>query len=560
MSEQEPPPKPVHHERRRHAVQERHRLQIVWLVPIVALLAAGWLGWRTLSERGPLITITLQSAEGLEVGKTKIKHRDIELGVVEGLEPDKDLSKVTVLARMNRHAVTHLSTGTKFWVVRPRLSAEGISGLSTLISGSYIEMEPGPGEDTTEFTGLEDPPVVSADVPGTQFVLHGRRLGSVSQGAPVSFRGVKVGEVLGYQLIDEDGTTTVQVFVRSPHDRLVHLGTRFWNASGVAVEVTAEGLKLQTESLQAILAGGVAFDVPSGGQPGALAKPNTEFTLYGDEEKAREALYTRRIPFLLHLSGSAQGVAPGAAVRMRGIKVGEVTDVHIEYDAATDQLTVPVTLDIEPERVTIFNTDLSDTGFKERAYATFRGFVARGLRARLASGNILTGQKVIDLDFLPEAAPATLIEGGLYPEIPTVPATDLDSILQGAKGLLTNLQGAAVSLNSLISSPELKRSLASLDRALANLDHVTADARVQVGPLLSGLHDVLNSADDTLKRASVTISNAGDAVSGEGQGSGDLAGTLRELKEAARSLHVLTDYLDNHPESLIQGKSAGSKR
>jgi paraquat-inducible protein B len=553
---QEPAPAPVHHERRRHAVQERHRLQIVWLVPIIALFAAGWLGYHALAERGPLITITLQSAEGLEVGKTKVKHRDIELGTVEGLEPSKDLSTVTVLARMNRHAESHLSTGTRFWVVRPRLSAEGISGLGTLISGSYIEMEPGPGEPETVFTGLEDPPVVTADVPGTRYELHGRRLGSISQGAPVSFRGVKVGEVLGYQLVDEDGTTTVQVFVRAPHDKLVHRGTRFWNASGFAVELTGDGLKLQTESLQAILAGGVAFDVPIGGEAGPPAQPASVFTLYADEDAARDALFSRRIPFLLHLAGSAQGLTAGAAVRMRGIKIGEVTDVHIEYDEAADQVSVPVTMDIEPDRVKILNPDLSQSDFKERSYAAFRGFVARGLRARLQSGNLLTGQKVISLDFMTDQPKATLIEGGVYPEIPTVQSDDLDSIMQSAKTLLASLQSTVASLHAIVASPEVKRSLASLDRALANIDHLTADASVQIGPLLSGLHGVLDSADDTLKKASSVLSNA---VGDEGEHSGDLAGTLRELKEAARSLHVLTDYLDNHPESLIQGKS-GSKR
>ncbi len=551
-----PAPAPVHHERRRHAVQERHRLQIVWLVPIIALFAAGWLGYHTLAERGPLITITLQSAEGLEVGKTKIKHRDIELGVVEGLEPSKDLATVTVYARMNRHADTHLSTGTRFWVVRPRLSAEGISGLGTLISGSYIEMEPGPGEPETVFTGLEDPPVVTADVPGTQYVLHGRRLGSISQGAPVSFRGVKVGEVLGYQLTDEDGSTTVQVFVRAPHDKLVHRGTRFWNASGLAVELGGDGLKLQAESLQAILAGGVAFDVPLGGEAGPAAEATSVFTLYPDEDAAREALYTRRIPFLLHLAGSAQGLAAGAAVRMRGIKIGEVTDVHIEYDAAIDRVSVPVTMDLEPDRVKLLNLAPNSGSFEEQSYAAFRGFVARGLRARLQSGNLLTGQKVISLDFLPDQPKATLIEGGVYPEIPSVQADDLDSIMQSAKALLTNLQTTVASLNAVVSAPEVKRSLVSLDKALANIDHITADASVQIGPLLSGLHSVLSSADETLKKATATLSTA---VGDEGDNSGDLAGTLRELKEAARSLHVLTDYLDNHPESLLQGKS-GSKR
>lgn len=551
MSEQSP---------HRPAVHERHRFPLVWLVPLVAVLAAGWLGYRTLSERGPLIAITLQSADGVEVGKTKVKHREIELGVVESMEPSSDLNSVTIEVRMNRYAEPHLTKGTRFWVVRPRLSAEGISGLGTLISGAYIEMEPGPGEHTSHFVALEDPPVVSADVPGTKYELHARRLGSISQGAPVSFHGVRVGEVLGYQLSDDDGSATVQVFVRAPHDRLVHEGTRFWNASGVTVEVGSEGLRLATESVEAILAGGVAFDVPRGGELGASAKPGSIFTLYGDEDKARDALFTRKIPFLIHLTGSAQGLSAGNIVRMRGIRVGEVTDVHMEYDAATDKMTVPVTFELEPQRVKLLHTDLSENGFEERSYATFKGFVARGLRARLGSGNLLTGQKIVSLDFVTDAPKAAMIDGGVYPEIPTLESDDLDSIMQSAKALLGSLQNTVGSLNQLVGAPEVKQSLHSLQGTLANLDRLTHDASLQVGPLLAGLRSVSNSADATLKQATSTLAVTGDAFGSDGESSGDLAGTLAELKQAARSLHALTDYLENHPESLIQGKSAGATR
>lgn len=548
------------HETPHTAVPERHRFPLVWIVPIVALVAAGWLGYRSLAERGPLIAITLQSAEGLEVGKTKIKHRDIDLGIVEAMAPSADLSTVTVEARMNRDAEPHLGAGTRFWVVRPRLSVEGISGLGTLISGSYIEMEPGPGDPSRRFVALEDPPVVSADVPGTRYVLHGSRLGSISQGAPVSFHGVRVGEVLGYQLSDDDGTATVQVFVRAPHDRLVHEGTRFWNASGIALDLGSEGLRLESESVQAILAGGVAFDLPRGGVLGPPAKPSAVFTLYGGADEARDALFTRKIPFLMHLAGDADGLSAGNAVRMRGIHIGEVTDVHMEYDAVTGALTVPVTFEIEPQRVRLVHGDPVDTDFEARSYAAFASFVAKGLRARLASGNLLTGQKIVSLDFLPDAPAAAMIEGGLYPEIPAIEADDLGGIMQSAKGLLGSLQSTVTTLGQLIAAPEVKRSVRSLDGALANLDRLTHDASLQVGPLLSGLRAVSSSADQTLKQATATLAVTGDAFGSDGETGGDLAGTLNELKQAARSLHALTDYLEGHPESLLQGKGAGAKR
>jgi len=532
----------------------RRRFSLIWLVPIVALLAAGWLGWRTLAGRGPMITISTVSAEGIEVGKTKIKHHDIELGTVEALKPASDLKSVAIEARMNVYATPHLTQGSRFWVVRPRLSAEGITGLSTLISGSYIEMDPGQGDAERNFTALEDPPVISADVPGTRYVLKTGRLGSIIQGAPISFRGIKVGEVLGYELSDQDGTATVQIFVQAPHDTLVHEGSRFWNASGFTVEMGASGLRLQTESIQAILTGGIAFDVPPGGDTGDVVKGGSTFELYPNVETARDALFTRKIPFLLHFSGSVDGLAPGAPVRLRGIQIGNVTDVHLEYDAKTDEQTVPVMIDVEPQRVRLLNTtDTTDGEFRPRSYAAFRRFVQRGLRARLASGSLITGQKLVSLDFMPNAPKAEMIETGPIPEIPTIGASDLDSVMQSAKDVLVSVKSAVDGIDQTIRSPELKHSLASLDRSMSNFEAITKEAQPQVGPMLSELRSASRSADQALKQAAASLGTIGDSLSSDPSG-GDLAGTLTELRNAAASLHQLTDYLESHPESLIRGK------
>ena len=540
------------------AAQKRHRISLIWLVPIVAIVAASWLGYRALAERGTSIEITLRSAEGLEAGKTKMKHRDIELGTVEAITPSPDLASVTVKARMNGYAKSHLVAGTRFWVVRPRLSLEGVSGLNALISGSYIEMDPGAGMPARHFVGLEDPPVVSADVPGTSFILHTRRLNSIGAGAPVSYHGIKVGEVLGYRLSDLDGRASVRVFVRAPHDKLVHDGTRFWDSSGVSVAFGSDGLKIQTQSIEAILAGGVSFDVPRGGEPGPVAKPLSNFALYEDEDEARNAIFTRKVPFLLHLTGGAKGLSPGATVRMHGIYVGEVTDVHMEYDAATKHMTVPVTFEVEPQRVTILHSDQSQAGFEDRSYAAFRDFVDRGLRARLTTGNILTGQKTISLDFVPSAPKARLIEGGVFPEIPVVDSSDFDSIMESAQSLLGSLRDATGSLDQIIKSPSVRRSLASLDRSLANIDRLTHEADVQAGPLLTNLRAASKSADETFRQATTTLSITGDAFGNDSNSGGDLAGTLKELKQAARSLRVLADYVESHPESLVRGKKMES--
>ena len=544
-----------------HALRDRgRRLPWVWIVPAIALLAAAWLGVRALAEQGPRVEIAMQNAEGIEVGKTKIKHRNVELGVVEAMRPSPDLKTVTVEAQMNRYARSHLVTGTRFWIVRPRFSAAGISGLNTLISGAYIEMEPGVGAPARRFRALEDPPVVSADVPGTTFTLRARRLGFALQGAPVTFHGVKVGEVLGYGVSDEDGASTVTVFVRAPHDRLVHEGTRFWNASGVSVDMAGDGVRLHAESVETILAGGVAFDVPPGGEPGPRAKPQETFALYADEGEAHDALFTRKIPFLMHVVGSAQGLSIGSPVRMRGIYVGEVTDVHMEYDAATRTMSVPVTFAVEPQRVVIRNGQPIDADFDAHSYAAFDDFVRRGLRARLASSNLVTGQKMISLDFVPEAGKTGLLRGGRYPEIPSVGSSDVDAVIQSTNELLVSLKGTTDALHQIVTAPSTKRSLESLDRALANVDRLTHDASLQTGPLLESLRKTSASADQTLAEARRTLTITNDAIDGEGAQGGDLGRTLKELEQAARSLHALTDYLESHPGALIRGKHEETKQ
>jgi paraquat-inducible protein B len=388
--------------------------------------------------------------------------------------------------------------------------------------------------------------VVSADVPGSRFVLKSDRLGSIIQGAPITFRGIKVGQILGYKLSDKDGTATVQIFVKAPHDTLVHEGTRFWNASGLSVELGSAGVRLQTESLESIVTGGIAFDVPPGGEMGTVAKDGAEFTLYPNIDKARDALFTRRIPFLLHFSGSVDGLAVGAPVRLRGIPVGDVTDVHLDYDAATGKQSVPVTIEVEPQRVHMLGEEQKDEDFRDHSYDAFRQFVAHGLRARLASGSVITGQKLVALDFLPDAPRADMIEGGVYPEIPTAGNSDIDALMQATKGVLVSVKSAVDGLDQTIRSPELKRSLASLDRSMANFEAITRDAQPQIGPMMADLRAASRSADQALQQAA-------NALSSDPAG-GDLAGTMTELREAARSLHDLTDYLETHPEALIKGK------
>lgn len=540
------------------AVSTRRRLSLLWLLPLVAALIAGWLGWRWLEDRGPQIVITFQSGDGLEAGRTRIKHKNVDLGVIESVHLSDDLSQVIATARMDRAAGRHLKEGTRFWVVAPRLSLGGVSGLSTVVSGTYVEMEPGGGEDRREFDALDDPPVIRADVPGRSFSLKAEQLGSLAQGSPVYFRGVQVGEVMGYNLSPQDRTVSVSIFVRAPYEGLVREGSRFWRSSGIQFTAGAEGLKFQTESLKTLALGGVVLETPPDPQAGEQAKDWSTFTLYEDQAAAAAARDRLRVRYRLEFPGSVQGLQAGAPVLMRGLTVGHVAAVRMEYDEANQQIHIPVDIDLEPDLVARTYAILDNKPMDE---ATLRKLVAiqvqKGMRGRLASGNLLTGQKLVSFDF--EPGPHQPVPGTERSELPTVESSDIESITRSAgvlmdkvsalplDALIADLRGTLQSVSGLAGSPDLARSLAALAKALGSADALMRDADRQLPELVKSLRGVATAAQGTL--------NSANGLLGGGGGQADLAGVMRQLNDAARSFRVLADYLERHPEALLRGKS-----
>ncbi|MBP2316789.1 intermembrane transport protein PqiB [Azospirillum soli] len=546
------PPTPV--------VRRRRGPQLVWLIPLVALLIGGWLAWKTLSERGPTITITFETAEGLEAGKTKVRYRDVDMGTVEGVAVAPDLGSVVVTVRMVKEADNHLNEGTRFWVVRPRLGFGGVSGLGTLVSGAYIGMDPGVGEHSTSFRGLEEPPQVRFSAPGRRFALTADRLGGLGPGAPITYRGIRVGEVIGYEFTPDWQALTVPVFIHAPYDRIVRPNTRFWNASGISVSLGTEGPTVSVESLQSLATGGVAFDTPGIGNPGEAAPEGTVFPLYESPRAASEARFTRRVPFLVHFDGSVRGLHPGSAVEFRGIRVGEVTDIRLDVDPTTGAARIPVTLDLEPERF-----DAPGGTGAEAAYAGMKTLVDRGLRAQLRTGNLLTGELIVALDYFPDAPQATLEMRGDVPELPSRPnvldtatrtATDLMEELARAPiaETVTELRDTIQKAGALLGGPEVGQSLASLSRSLAELEKVTAALGTEGAPAIRALRQVAESMTALITQAEKTLNTTDSVVATAKPVTHDLQALVRELTSTARSIRGLTDYLERHPEALIRGK------
>lgn len=522
-------------------VTRRSEVSLVWLIPLVAALIAAWLLYRSVTESGPDITIGFASGEGLAAGKTTIRYKDVEIGKVRTVALTADLSGVRVTAELAPGSERYLTERTRFWVVRARVAAGEVSGLGTLLGGAYIAIDPiTEGKPRREFTGLEQPPVVTFQEPGRRFRLVSDSLGALTVGAPVYYRQIKVGQVADFQLT-EAGTIAAEVFVRSPHDERVREETRFWDASGVDVTVDATGLQIDTVSLTSILLGGVAFDTPSGLAASPRADAGHEFVLYRNERATRERKYTVKRYYEVHFDQSLRGLHVGAPVEFRGLRLGQVVDIQVTQDPATHRISMPVLLELEPERL-LRGQRRVDTD------ASLRALVGQGLRAQLASGNLLTGQKLVALDFFTEAAPAEIATGGKHPVLPSIgsPLAEIESDLAGVASKLNDvnwdrigadLERAAGGIADLVDSAELRGMLQEL-AALA------ADLQRNASPALAA----------TLRDAQRTLATAREVIAADSATRAEMNRLLIEAADAARAVRMIAEYLEQHPEALLHGK------
>ncbi|HIH2746932.1 MlaD family protein [Burkholderia aenigmatica] len=506
---------------------------LVWLVPLVAALIGIGLVVKSVLERGPEITISFRNADGLEPGKTRVKYKDVEIGTVKAIKLAKDLSHVLVDVQLTKDADTFAVKDSRFWVVRPRVGASGVSGLGTLLSGAYIGVDAGRSKiDATAFSGLETPPAVTGDQRGTQYTLRGDSLGSIDIGSPVYYRRVQVGQVVGFSL-DPLGTgVTFTVFVNAPYDQYVHTNSRWWQASGVDLRLDSSGLKLNTQSLATVILGGIAFQAPVDQPAGAVATHDTVFALGADETQAMRDPDGERVPVVMNFNQSLRGLSVGAPVDFRGIVLGEVTNIGIDYDPKTKGFTMPVTMNIYPERLgKRFRDTIRSKGEPARREILQR-LVEHGLRGQLRTGNLLTSQLYVALDFFPAASAVKLDVNQETIELPTVPNT------------LDELQLQVADIAKKLDKVPFDQIGANLNSTLANADKLFKQLDTQVAP----------AARDTLSAAKQTFTTAEATLQQDSPLQSDVRGALKELTQTLRSLNMLADYLERHPESLLQGK------
>jgi len=525
------------------------RLPLIWILPIVVVLAAAFVVIHEKLAQGTSIEIRFHNAEDLEADKTKIRYKDVEIGEVRDIHVSKDRKEVVVTAIIHRDASDYLVSDTRFWVVRPRVSAAGITGLGTLVSGAYISVDVGNSTARTEhFIGLEVPPVVTADLPGREFVLHADDLGSLSIGSSVFYRHITAGQVVAYKM-DPGGTgVTIKVFINAPFDGFVSSGTRFWQASGIDMSLDSNGVKLRTESLTSILQGGVAFNTLPGA-PAAAVPVDTSFTLYVDEERAMRPIETEIRHFVMYFKGSLRGLSPGAPVELHGIAVGEVKSVDVDYDQDAGSLSFPVVVDLYPQRIRgrkarVALAASAHAAPEAASRALIDSLVAHGLRAELKAGNLLTGQKYVDLDMHPDVVPQKVWWNEQPSVFPTV-SNGLDEI-QDSLGNIARKLGK-VPFDQI--SYRLISTMTSLDQTLKSADQLMKHVDGTIAP----------QVEATLAEAQAAMKNAKDLLGQDAPLQNDLGATLMQLSRAAKSVTALVDYLERHPESLLRGKPGDSR-
>ena len=528
---------------------------------------------KTLSERGPRATISFKTAEGIEVDKTKVKYKNVDIGVVEQIKFSDDFSNTILTIDFIQGSEKFLRRSTRFWVVKPQLSLQGASGLSTLISGSYIEIEPGPGASQLHFTGLEKQPVVKSDEQGKKITLVTQNLGSVDTGSPIYYQGLPAGEVLGYELGNDSKSTYVHAFIKDPFDQLIRGNTNFWDVSGINVSMGADGFQVQTESIRSMMFGGIAFDTPENLEQATTDVDNLIFTLHKSRESIQKNAYTRKIKFILFFNSSIRGLSLGAPVEFKGIKVGSVLDVRLEFDRGSTSFRIPVLIEIEPQRIIERGIQGEDASNQ-----TIISLVERGLRARLQTGSLLTSQLFVELDMHP-GSPINLSGSDRpYPELPTLPTSNFGAITESAENLLAKLNAIDIEevtsvlvdtietanktmhsadqaigrANTLISAPGIPEAIEDVRIALKNFKIITqkvddSNLIASAAQTLSSADKAINSAGKTLSGVDQTLSSADKAINNANTliAAPGIPEAIEDIRIALKNLKNITQEVDD---------------
>lgn len=529
-----------------HALRRIQRsFSPVWIVPIVALLIGAWMLYDNLSRLGSTITLTVDTAEGIEAGKTLIKTRNVEMGKIEKVSLSKDLKHAVLIARMSPQADAMLNKDTQFWVVKPRIGLEGVSGLSTVLSGAYIQLLPGKSIDKEdEFTVLEKPPIAPADAPGLRINLTSHIGSSVRIGDAVSYQGHTVGRVEDSRFDPELREMHHRLYIQSPYEMLVTTNTRFWTASGLNISLDSQGFNVSMGSLESLVSGGITFGVASNAAMGSQAKEDADYVLFSDEKSAQEGYYDDYLDYVLLVDDTVRGLSDNAPVEYRGVRIGTVISVPWNFTAlqpnSMNRFAIPVLIRIEPQRLA--NDPSQDIDLKAWAKRLDK-MVGYGMRATLKSGNLLTGALFVDLNFYKDAEPFQPLSFAEVAVFPTISA-GFAQIEQKVSNLLDklnnlNIEPIVASLDkTLISTQQTMEKVTSIANSV---DQLLADPAIGQMP---------NNIDATMRQLRDTL----NGFAPDSQGYSELTQTLSRLEKLMQEMQPVIRTLSDQPNALLFNK------
>ncbi|MFT6390232.1 MAG: paraquat-inducible protein B [Cellvibrionaceae bacterium] len=527
---------------------------LIWFVPFIALAIAIILAINSWQSHGPKVEIYFEKAEGIEPKRTKIRYKNVDVGTVESIKVSDSLASIIVTAELAPEFSEYLSENTKFWVVSPRISLSGISGLSTLVSGVYIEIDPGePGDEQYLFQGLDVPPLVRSDSKGSSYTLLTQELGSLDVASPVYFKQIKVGEITSYRLAEDKQDIEVTLFVEAPYDELVTDHSRFWNVSGFEAGLGANGLNIELESLNALISGGVAFDSPYIDEGSSAPIPLNGFYILPNRKAVLDGAYVTSYSFMMNFPNqSIRGLQSGSAVEYYGIKVGHVSEINFstfDIKNGSNQASINVLIDIQPERMA--QQQPLDRGLFE---TRIKSMIKNGLRGQLKSGSLIIGSLYIDLVQTDNITNNELNHDGNYTFIPTIPGA-IDQAIKKLASIVDkidqipivkigdNLSSGLEELNRLITDLNKTGFSANLGNAVANIDDASSEFKA-----------ITVTVGDSLKQLQLTLSSVEESIAPDSQLYFELLETLRGVNESADSMRQFTDELNRYPQSLILGK------
>ncbi|MFT7245453.1 MAG: paraquat-inducible protein B [Candidatus Azotimanducaceae bacterium] len=541
----------------RPEVKQKAGPSIIWLIPLVTAIVGGWLAVQTLIDQAPTATITFNTAEGIQAGKTSVKYKNVEIGLVDEIRFAEDFDHVELSVTFNEGMDQFLRRNTRFWVVRPQFSLRGVSGLGTLLSGSYIEIDPGPGSPQNHFVGLEEIPLITRDDAGTKITLVSNDLGSLAGGSPIYYQGLFAGEVLGYELGSDAESIYIHAFIRDPYDQLVRGNSRFWNVSGLDVSMGADGIEIKTASVQALMFGGISFETPTTLEPARSEVENLIFTLYPNHDVIDEEAYTRKLRFVMYFNSSVRGLSAGAPLEFKGIRIGSVLDVKLEYNPDDTSFRIPVLVEIEPDRIVDRRADV-DTS----AGNMLQTLVKQGLRARLSTGSLLTGQLYVELNMYPGTE--EIYHGGdsaPHPELPTIPgafAAMTESIQNFVSKLETvdveemgnDILGILDGTNELLNTAETEQTVTDLQASMRALKNILRNVES------ADLEQTIKSANNVLGNVNNTLTMIDGVLTPNSPLQYNIIQVTSELEETARALRSLVQMLERQPQAIIFGRGA----